>query len=349
MKYFFQVAPHPNPYYGQAVEQLAAVELSAMLQGLSIPCRVDRLRLGGSLFLAFETPEPLTAEMLQGLAAHSSLLLLAQEENGLLRPLDTERNGYLPRSLADIPRYKGKTGASFTRMMINCALVAAGRPGDRPALVFDPMCGRGTTLFCALELGLDAAGMDVDRDELREAMHYFEAFLERARLKHTLRQQGRTAGRTSVPEAVYQLADTKAHWQSEDRRTLTFWQGDGALAEVLMKKRPADVLVADLPYGVQHAPMDGSRTTSPAQLLKRLAPAWLKAVRPGGAAAVSFNTMTLPRDQALAALRDGGWIPLENDPFGPQPHRLEQAVIRDLILAKQPLSDDSHQAKEAST
>ena len=348
MRYFFQIAPHPNPYYGQAVEQLAAVELSAMLQGRGLACPVEKRRLGGSLFLTFETSLPLTAEMLRGLAAHSSLLLLAQEENGLLRPLDMARDGYLPRSLADIPRYKGKTGASFTRMLLNCALAVAGTPADRPALVLDPMCGRGTTLLCALELGHNAAGMDVDRGELREGMHYFEAFLERARLKHTLRQQSRTVGKVSVPEAVYQLADTKEHWQSDDRRSLTLWQADAALAEALMKKQPADVLVADLPYGVQHAPIEGGRAASPGQLLKKHAPFWLKAVRPGGTAALSFNTLTLPREQAVEALREGGWLPVEGEPFGPQPHRLEQAVIRDFILARRPSSDHPDHIREAS-
>ena len=75
-------------------------------------------------------------------------------------------------------------------------------------------------------------------------------------------------------------------------RTLMLAEGDSGLVGDLLKKRPADLLVCDLPYGVQHAPQNGKKAESFPKLLERILPAWRWALKPGGAAAISFNTLT---------------------------------------------------------
>lgn len=333
MQYSFQLLPHPNFHYREALGRLGCAELACMMTALGCPAAITLESMGGADFLSFECAE-LTAKTLSLLAAHSSLLLLCSREGALLRPLPVARMDYLPRELAEVLKYKGKTSAAFTRLMVNCARAAAGlMDAPAPITVLDPMCGRGTTAFCALEMGLNAVGIDTDRKGLQEAMSYFSRYCTLRRLKHALRQGSETCGHEAIPSALYTLADTKAHYAAGDTRTLRFFQADAAFAGTLMRRAKADVLVTDLPYGVQHAPMAGHKPERFTQLLQRVLPSWHQALKPGGAMAISFNTLTLPRATLSALVEAAGFRVMEAYPYGPMEHFVEQAVTRDVIVA----------------
>ena len=336
MVYLFQLLPHANIRYQESQERLGTCELACLLTALGLPgAEVTPVRVGGAAFLSFSAPE-LTPERLAHLARHSAMLLMCvQEEGGLLRPLEVPRPGYLPRDLAEVLKYKGKTSAVFTAMMINLALSASDFfLQETPVTVLDPLCGRGTTCFCALQQGMNAVGLDLDRRDLKEAADYFSRYLQYHRLKHGLQQSSRTVRKSAVPEAVYTLADTREHYQQGDVRTLRLLQGDTGLTGDLMRKTPAHVLVADLPYGIQHAPQDGRKPEGFTAMLRRVLPAWRDALKPGGAAAVSFNTLTLPR-HALAELMEGaGFRVMTEAPYGELAHFVEQAVTRDVVVAR---------------
>ena len=332
MKYCFQLLPHPNFHYREANRILGLNELSILLASLDINAPVVPEEIGGADFLTFDAPQ-LSDSQLNRLAKHSSLLLLCTQENGLLCPLSADRGAYLPSDLSEVLKYKGKTSAPFTRMMLNCTLALAGVPQDRQPLALDPVCGRGTTLFCALEMGWNAAGVDIDRIDLREAMTYFDRYCAHHHLKRTLKQSAETCGKASVPAAVYTIADTKEHFAANDTRTLRLYNGDTALCDKLMKKSPADVIVGDLPYGVQHAPQTGRKPETFLQLLERALPAWRRALRPGGAMALSYNVLTLPREKLAAAIEKAGFTVLTGGVYDHFEHFVEQAVRRDVIFA----------------
>lgn len=332
MKYAFQIAPHPNPNYNEALSLLAEKELLAMLP---FPAVVELRQLGASRWLMLDTDRALDDAQLMHLASHSSLLMLAEWRDGWLRPMEAEREAYASRSLGDIPRYKGKTGASFTRMLIHLAEAAADGTKDRSRLtVLDPMCGRGTTLLCALEEGMNAVGLDADKEDLRQGMLYLEQFMERARYKMQLRQSSLSCGKAAVPCAAYTLAPDKEAMKAGNSRSIRFLHGDATLADSLMKKQPADLLVVDLPYGIQHAPQQGQRVDGLERLMHRVLPSWAQAIRPGGAMAISFNTLVLKREKLTAMIEAAGLTVLSDPPFDAAPHRLEQALIRDYVLAK---------------
>lgn len=150
-------------------------------------------------------------------------------------------------------------------MMMNCARAASDFAlAEQPLTVLDPMCGKCTTGFVALQNGMNAVCLDIDRKDLKEAADYFSNYLQFHRLKHRLAQSSRTLQKTAVPIAEYTFSDTKEHFAADDVRTLMLAEGDSGLVGDLLKKRPADLLVCDLPYGVQHAPQNGKRRrTSP--------------------------------------------------------------------------------------
>ena len=334
MVFLIQLTPHANIRYREAQVKLGQAELSCLMKGLGIEADIAPCKVGGVSFLRFEA-DSLTRAQLSALSAHSAALLICEQQGELLRPLEKVSHDYLTEDLAEVLKYKGKTSAVFTRMMLNCALTASDFFGkDEPLTVLDPMCGRGTTCFVALQQGMNAVGVDIDNRDLKECADYFERFLQYHRLKHKLDQSSRTVRRHAVPAAVYTIADTREHFKEGDTRTLSLFLGDTGLTGELVKKSPAHLLVADLPYGVQHAPQDGKRTESFLQVMKRALPQWHAAVRKGGAVALSFNTLTLKKADLVQLLSEAGFTPLTEAPYDDFEHFVEQAVHRDFVVAR---------------
>lgn len=335
MTYCFQLLPHVNIRYQEALHSLAKRELICMLRRLGLPEDVRMEQLGGASFLSFDAPE-LTDAQRQFLAGHSALTFWAAREGTLLRPLEKPVADYFPAELPELPKYKGKTNAVFTRMLINLARCAASPDMEGPLTVFDPMCGRGTTLFVGLQCGLHVIGADVDRRDLSEGVDYLQRYLQYHRLKYEKKALGRTAGGQNIPETAVTLAPTKARYASGDTRTARFLLTDTGLIGAVLKKTPAHLLVADLPYGIQHAPQDGRRPEPFLTLLRRALPGWRQALCPGGAAALSFNRLTLDKSALLDALAHAGFEPLVSPPCDDFSHEVEQAVTRDVVIARRP-------------
>ena len=334
MQFCIQLTPHANIRYREAQLKLGQAELSCLLQGLELACPVSCEKIGGVSFLTFEA-DALTPTQLSALSRHSAALLICEHVDGMLRPLEKVSHDYLTEDLPEVLKYKGKTSAVFTRMMLNCAHAASDFfTADKPLTVLDPMCGRGTTCFVALQQGMSAVGVDVDRRDLKEAADYFERHLQFHRLKHKLDQNSRTVRKQAIPAAVYTIADTKEHFRAEDTRTLSLFLADTALTGELMKKQPVHLIVSDLPYGVQHAPQDGRRKESFTQLMARVLPAWHSALLPGGAIALSFNTLTLKKADLAQLLTEAGFTPLLEPPYDDFQHFVETAVTRDFIVAR---------------
>lgn len=330
MKFCFQLLPNPNAYYQQALHDLGRTELLCMLRSISCDADVTVEKIGGADFFCFDAD--LSDAQLTILSRHSALLLLAAQENDLLRPLPIVRPEWLPRECAEIPKYKGKTGTTFTRMLVNMALSASGSLEKEIPVVFDPMCGRGTTLFAAMESGCNAIGADVDTNDLRECMNWFSRYLTHERFKHSLKQDSLSGVKGGTPRAVYTMADTKEHYQEGNVRTLTLLSGDTAVCSQLLKKAKADALVCDLPYGIQHAPQ-GSRKPEPFErLLERALPEWKNVLRPGSAMALAFNVLTLPRNRLIGLAEAAGLTVLKEPPYGRCEHFVEQAVHRDVVV-----------------
>lgn len=226
MQFCLQLAPHANIRYRDAQVKLGQAELTCLLCALSLPAETQVTAIGGVPCLTFSA-KALTPEALALLGTHSTRLMLFEcVDGGLLRPLDWERTAYLPDDLSEILKYKGKTSAAFTHMMMNCARAASDFAlADQPLTVLDPMCGKCTTGFVALQNGMNAICLDIDRKDLKEAADYFSNYLQFHRLKHRLAQSSRTLQKTAVPIAEYTFSDTKEHFAADDVRTLMLAEG----------------------------------------------------------------------------------------------------------------------------
>ena len=332
MVYTLGLAKHANIRYRDSMNRLRRCELVSMLHALSVDCEVTVESLGGADFLTFEC-RPLSAEELSWISGHSAVVFMGEKTDGLLRPLVFTKGDYLDEDLPEILKYKGKTSAQFTRMMINIALsLSPFLFSGNPLCILDPVCGKGTGCFCALQAGMNAIGMDADQKAVREAADYFSKYLQYHSLKHSVRSYSETAGKTSVQVKEFSFSDTREHFRLNDTRFLRLGTGDTVLSPALCRRTPVHLLVADLPYGIQHAPQFGRKPESFSALLSRVLPSWKKSLLPGGVAAVSFNTLTFPTQQVISIARSSGFTPVEGGLFSFLRHEVEQAVVRDVVF-----------------
>ena len=334
MDYTFELIKHSNIRYRDAAIRLSRCELLSMLHALSIDCEVFVETLGGAPFLTFECRE-LSDSELHRLSAHSSVSFMAvKTSDRLLDPLSSGYISYLPEDLPEVLKYKGKTSVPFTRMIINTA--AALTPfafHDLPLSFFDPVCGKATGCFCALMLGMNAAGLDQDAKAIREAVTYFSRYLQYHKLKYEKQDRSETASRHAVPVSCFSFSDTREHFRSGERRYLSLAAADTSLAPVLFRHQPVHVIAADLPYGIQHAPREGGKPESLEGFLQRVIPVWKSVMAPGAAMALSFNTLTLPASKVHRILVSAGLRPVDTEPYISLKHEVEQAVVRDVVFA----------------
>lgn len=327
MQYAFLLRPHPNVRYLESQCKLAHNELACMLSAARIDARVSAVTLGGAPWLTFSC-DMLTPQQRAFLGVHSALYLpFEQTDDGLMRPLEWRAEPFMPGDMAEVQKYKGKTNAMFTRMLINLARCAGGLTDlSQEVALLDPLCGRGTTLFCALETGMRAYGIDSDKQAMHDAVTYTANYLKYNRVKHDMTSDGLTYTGGSAQATRFRIADRP--------RALSFIQADTRKTGDLMKKTPVHLLAADLPYGVQHAPTQGTRVDTVEGMLAQALPGWYRALRPGGAMALSFNTYTLPTDKLRKLVERAGFHVLTEPIYSDYEHWVEQAVNRNVLVAR---------------
>ena len=326
MVYGLLPVKHTNARYQAGIHVLAQKELQLLLSACGIDPVVYPLSLSGMEVIAFESP-PLTAGQAAIVADHSLLYWLFEvREDQSLLPVLSHRQELLGADLPYIQKYKGKTNERFTELLINMALYSSAYATEKAVRLLDPMCGRGTTLFLALNRGMLPTGADADRGEVQECARFFQRYLEYHRIKHKHQKHARTYRGANIPMESF---------------SFSIPGGEGALSLAVADARQSaglsrarhHILVADLPYGVQHAP---SGKGSLQALMEDVSSEWFAALEPGGALALAFNRNTLRRDAVISALMRAGFRMAEGDCYEGLEHWVEQAVTRDLLVAVVP-------------
>ncbi len=334
MQFALLVKSHANARYAQSLQKLAALECECLLYALNVKANVAFESLAGAPFLTLET-DSLDDDSWVYLSRHSAVALAAVREGEWLRPFPLNKRPYVQPDLSQVLKYKGKTNADFTAMMLHCARSASAFAlSPEPLIVLDPVCGRGTSLFCALEEGDNAVGVDLDDKAIREADTYLEHYLQYHRYKHSREERSLTLhGGGALRERGYTLSGDAESYKRGDTLSLRLICGNAACADEIAGKEGCHLIVGDLPYGVQHAPKENGGISSLSALLQGMLPACRKTLKPGGAIALSFNTYTLHRKTLEQEMSNAGLTPLTEPPFNDFSHWVEQAVNRDMVIA----------------
>jgi hypothetical protein len=327
----FLVLPAVNRVYARATVDLAQAELEVVAATMLTTTvnAVGSRMIGNVPYITFEADE-LSDRDAAHLANLSSIYALYEMRGDALHPRGLQPLDRFDDDLLTIQRYTGKTNEQFTKLLLNVILAHSRRAVDlleHPARVLDPLCGRGTTLNQALMYGFDAAGIERDARVVDAYEAFVKGWLREKRIKHRserarVRRSGKVVGRR------FDITI------GSDQR-LSVVHDDTTTAPDHFAKSGFDVIVADLPYGVQHASRTESHAHSrdPAALVGAAAPAWISVLAVGGAIGLSWNTRVLARHD-LARLLTGAGLDVVDTPamhrFG---HRVDQSIRRDLIVA----------------
>lgn len=330
MRYAILPLPHANIRYDAVLHDLLEVELTVMLSDHYPICRQN---IGGTCFFCFDAPdEPYFRRVLYRL---SGAYVVFEYKDEMLRPIEDDTPVYVQNDISGVLKYKGKTNENFTSMLINLAIFSSDYANryEQALKVLDPICGRGTTLFESLKRGYEAYGVEIDRKDTDELNRYFKKYLEFHKYKHQTKQNNLTVkGKVGGALTAYEFA-LDAHTFKQHPMKLSIVNGNSMNCTSYFRKASFHAIVADLPYGVQHAGQDGKRPISPRLLLEKLAPQWISVLKPGGAMAISFNTHTLSTSNARDMLSAQGLKVLSSGVYDRLSHWVEQAVIRDAVIA----------------
>src|SRR6516225_3644431 len=342
-RYALLIQPSANRVYSGTSAALTQAELRVFNQSV-LDGRLSELSdatIGGVRYVTFAVGGLGSADAAL-LANLSSAYALFEVEGGLLRPVELRPLDRFDDDLITIPKYQGKTNEQFTKLLLNVTLLSSAFARsmlDRSFAVLDPLCGRGTTLSQALMYGYDAAGIDLDRKDFDAYSAFIQTWLKRKKVKHhaesgPLRLGGKVAGR----RLRISLAAAKEDYKAGVTQHLDLVNADTTRALEFFRPETFDLVVADAPYGVQH----GSRTAarglarSPLDLLASAAPVWARLLRRGGACGIAWNTLVARRDAAAAILAGAGLDPLDSGPYLAFRHRVDQAIVRDILIARKP-------------
>ncbi len=331
MEYAMLLAPGQSRVYYEQAQEMFREELRLTLTPFQIG-EVRRERLGGREYLCFSAPG-LSEQALRQAARTSGFYALFSREGALLRPLEADPDRAFPDRLPAMLKYSGKTNEQFTRLLVNLCRSACTAGGARQVLL-DPLCGRGTTLFEAMTLGLDAVGVEQNAAACREGETFLLRFLKEERYKHdTARSRPRDASGRQAECLSVTAARDKSAWREGNTQSVRFFHGDALRLDGLIARESVHLLVTDLPYGVQHGSHQaGEKSRGAAELVRRALPVWKMLLRPGAACVLAFNEYTTPwKDLAGAAEEHGLRVLSEEETWR---HRVAEAIRRNVIILR---------------
>ncbi len=330
MTYALLLSPGQSKVYYEHAKTFATKELLALSKKMPELGNFRMESLAGISYLFFDinAPEDSSARYLNTVGRLSSFFALYQVEGQLLRPIQADPGYRFPDNI-NMLKYSGKTNEQFTHMLINLALSACETNCPRP-LLLDPLAGKGTTLFLGLMMGLDVIGLEKLPSLCKEAQTFIVKYLQAGHYKHKVSEERQSDKRGKKIAEVFNLslAHTKEAFDKEPQR-LRYICSDTKLTNELLKKNSIDLLVADLPYGVQHM---GNDSRNAVYLIDGALPSWVEVLKKGGSIALAFNEFTTKKEKLVEILQSNG-LQILDGCFEGYLHRVDQSINRDVIVA----------------
>ncbi len=323
-----QIAPQRSTLYSNIAEVLAPVELCLSPLGQSLQS-IESLKFGRYEYLKFPVDESAIDDMflyeLENLSMTRSFFFyfdsIGNVTGPFLKPVDIKNNNPIPYDLVMTRRYKGKTNEMFTHFMCNIARFSSKFFSYKwqDLRIFDPLTGGGTTLFTALYLGAEAAGVEKDSKDVQSTATFLKQYTKEQKIPCIFKE-----------ERVKKT--NKKYWFTigTDQQKCLLVNGDTIDSPQLISgiKRP-HFIVTDLPYGIQH----GGKIT---ELIENAFPIWVSAILPGGTIVMSWDSTRFSRKEMINLLKGTPSINiLEGDIYGKMAHRVDRVIKeRDVIVVR---------------
>ncbi|MBE3101414.1 MAG: SAM-dependent methyltransferase [Firmicutes bacterium] len=340
-KYGILMYPSYNRVYFQSSKTLAVAELTVANNRLSQPCLdIGQNELAGVDYITFNTEKPINDEDIKILSRLSfvyAIYEISEQDKLVLYPIAVNAMAYFDDDLVTILKYSGKTNEAFTKLLVNIGWLTSDSFNNEKIHLLDPICGKGTSLYQGLIYGFNVSGIELDRMAVQQATTFFTKYLKTKRYKHKVSQSKISENGKKICEVTkYEMANTKDAYKGGETLNAEFLRGDTVQTAKFIKKNSIDIIVGDLPYGIQHGSntQSGSFTRNPEGLLKEALPQWQKVLKLGGTLVLSWNTFVLKKENIADIMNASGLTVISGEPYDNFTHRVDQAIIRDIIIGK---------------
>jgi len=338
MTYAILFNPGHNRVYFETSLKLSVSEFNIVAQKSNAQVRT----IAGIEYLTFDTDTELTQSEIKILSDLSFIYALFMIEGEYFKPVAKLNDDFVDDSISTILKYSGKTNEIFTRMMINVGYYS--QTNTQNIRLLDPLAGKGTTLYEGLIKGYNVYGIEIGDGVVNESYHFLHKFLETAKYKFettSIKTSGANKSYTALRH-TFETAKTKEDFKNKNTRTIEMIAGNSMYADKFYKKNFFDLIVGDLPYGVQHSNVtnekQSSMTRNPTELLNACLPSWLEVLKPGGVVVLSWNVNVVNRKQMEQIFAEHGLNVKNDGAYSQFEHRVDQAIVRDLVVGQSPLS-----------
>ena len=323
-----QISPQRSTQYSNIASTLAPVELRLSPLGQSMSF-IETLNLGQQEYLKFAISDDAMNDQalyeLGNLSMTNSYFyyyeFLESKTGPFLKPIDISDHHPFPHDFLMTRRYKGKTNEMFTHFLCNIARYSSSFSNYnwQDLRIFDPLAGGGTTLFTALYLGADTAGVEKNSKDVHSTVTFLKQYIKEQKIPCIFKEE-----KFKKP--------IKKYWFTigANRQKCLLVNGDTVDSPHLISgfKKP-HCIVADLPYGIQH----GGHIT---ELIANALPEWLSILIPGGTIVMSWDSSRFSRKHMINLM--GGIFPiniLDGDIYEKMAHRVDRVIKeRDVIVAR---------------
>lgn len=341
-KYAILLTQGHNRVFYNTSKKLAICELKIALSNITDSKNVIQEDIMGVAYITFEVDAPLSKIEFKVISKlsfmHSFFKIVKFNDKIYFEPLCLIKTDFVPKSLSSILKYTGKTNELFTRMLINIALYSSKFYSEDDIKLLDPIAGKGTTLYEGLMYGYNSYGIEISDKVALEASNYMKKFLELEKFKHKIFIERISGENKSFRSKKYNiiLAKDKDIFKSNPK-TFEIISGNSMYSDKFYKKNTFNIIVGDLPYGVQHSNISkenqGEFTRNPEKLLKTCVSSWHRVLKKGGAIALSWNSFVLSREDFSNILKDNGFNVLNDEIYLKFEHKVDSSIKRDIIVA----------------
>jgi hypothetical protein len=318
-----QITPQRSTQYGSLASHLAPYELQLSPLGPYLN-NLTAVSIGSQEYIRAEIeqlPRPEQLREFSLLATVSALFeyfdQLADIPGPLLRPVLLPTYAALPLDLPLTRRYRGKTNELFTHFLCNLARYSSTfreQPWSN-LRVFDPLAGGGTTLLTALVLGAHVAGIEQNEQDVQTTAAFLRDYLHEAHIACQLKE-----------ERFKKLGRRWLFTINKPGQDCILAQGDTVNSAALLPGFKPQLIVTDLPYGIQHSgPL--------ISLLSVAMPVWGKMLSPGGALVFAWDATRFSRHEMIHLVQQLSPLRICNEP--PYPalvHRVDRVIKQREIL-----------------
>ncbi|MEH6581511.1 MAG: hypothetical protein V7754_06210 [Halioglobus sp.] len=309
-----QISPAARSAYFKDYLQVAEQELRLIVDVPELS-----LRAAGSLeFLELDCDEEDIAKLLR----LSFVQGVYTVDGPRLTPLDRVADFSLHEDFVFGQKYKGKTNEHLTQLLLNMGLSAIGADRGEGIKLLDPMCGRGTTLLWAMRYGMKAKGIEQDARAIADIHRNLKKWTKFHKVKHKLSEG--FVGKANKKD-LGRFIDFSP--ESTSMRVIV---GDAREADTILKNEKFDLIVSDIPYGVQHFTTESTR--NPLAVLAQSTQAWKRCLKNTGAIVLAFNSYLPKRTALIDTFEQAGF----EAKMLSAPHRMSESIVRDVVVFKLP-------------